>query len=141
MTVNKEKYFPSLKDLLDYYRVENIFQNYRLSNIIIPQQNSNINTVISSVFINKFSEEIAKCSESVLEDLAAALDLTESFQGFRCSFKGSNMTKWELGKWIIETWAEVNEDDAGAELFEKSISGLKELQKIWRKLEPFFSPF
>ena len=58
-----------------------------LLNLFLFKESFKINDVISPVFINKFCEELEACSASVIDDLAAALDLAETFQNFRCGFE------------------------------------------------------
>ena len=58
-----------------------------LITLFLFQESFKINDVISPVFINKFCEELEACSASVIDDLAAALDLAETFQNFRCGFE------------------------------------------------------
>ena len=140
VTVNKQKYFSNLKDLLDFYHIENIYQNYKLCTILLPQKNHDITKVISAVFINKFCEALESFTDEGIEDLANSLGLLESLRKFQVSFEGSNLNKRELGKWLLESWVKLHEEKPSSDLFAKSICGFKDGQKLWKKLKPFFSP-
>ena len=140
VTVNNEKFFSNLKDLLDFYHIENIYQNHKLCTILLPQKNKEITKVISAVFINKFCEALESFNDEGIEDLANSLGLLENLRKFQVSFQGSNLNKRELGKWLLESWVLIHEDHPSSDLFEKSICEFKDGQKLWKKLKPFFSP-
>ena len=140
VTVNKLNYFSSLKDLLDFYHVESIYGHYKLSTIVLPQQSHRIHDVMSSVFVNKFCEGFESFTNGSIDDIAEALDLAENFKIFRIGFEGSNLTNWELGKWLLESWVKLVGDAASLDLFERSICRAEEGQSLWRQLKPFFSP-
>ena len=140
LTVNKLNYFSSLKDLLDFYHMESIYGHYKLSSIVMPHQSLKIHEVMSSVFVNKFCEGFEGLSSGSIEDIAEAMDLTEHFKIFRVGFEGSQLSNWELGKWLLESWVKLVEDEASLERFERAICRTKEGQALWRQLKPFFSP-
>ena len=56
------------------------------------------------MFVGKFCQEMEDLGESVLEDVASAFNLAEQLKIFRCGFEGSNCTRTELAKWLLETW-------------------------------------
>ena len=140
LTVNKLNYFCSLKDLLDFYHVESIYGHYKLSSIVMPHQSLKIHEVMSAVFINKFCEGFESLTAASIEDIAEALNLAEHFKIFRLGFEGSHLSHWELGKWLLESWLKLMEDEACLDKFERAICRAKEGQALWRQLKPFFSP-
>merc|ERR1719369_1704891 len=59
------KYFPNLKALLDNYHVEELYNNYKLGSIILPQKGSKYDMekkIISQDFVENFSELVGNHS-------------------------------------------------------------------------------
>ena len=140
LTVNKLKYFSSLKDLLDFYHVESIYGHFKLSSIVMPQQSLKIQDLMSSVFVNKFCEGCEGLTDGSIEDIAGVLGLAEHFKILRTGFEGSHLSHWELGKWLLEAWVKLVEGEASLDRFERAICRAGEGQALWRQLKPFFSP-
>jgi len=127
----KEQDFSSLIELINFYHETDMFEGMRLRNQILPKT---LEDVISPIFINKFCDEIQNQSFKIINDLACSLKVDDQFG----SLREPTWTKSDLVMWILETWLKKNKNEVSAGLFEKSIVGSGELEKIWWKLKPLF---
>ena len=130
-TINDHNYFPSIPDLIQFYKTAEMFEGVSLKNQIMPKS---LEDVISPIFVNKFCEEVQNQSIKIINDLARSLKVEDQFK----SLREPTWTKSDLVTWIFETWMKENENEVSAGLFEKSIIGSRDLEKIWLKLKPLF---
>ena len=130
-TFNDQDYFSSLNELINIYHETEMYEGVRLKNRIFPKT---LEDVISPIFLNKFCEEIQNQSFKIINDLACSLKVDDQFG----SLREPTWTKSDLVMWILETWMKENKNEVSAGLFEKSIVGSEELEKIWWKLKPLF---
>ena len=130
-TFNDQDYFSSLNELINIYHETEMYEGVRLKNRIFPKT---LEDVISPIFLNKFCEEIQNQSFKIINDLACSLKVDDQFG----SLREPTWTKSDLVMWILETWLKKNKNEVSAGLFEKSIVGSGDLEKIWWKLKPLF---
>ena len=133
------KYFPNLKALLDNYHMEELYSNYKLGSIILPQTSGKDELEkkrISDVFVERFSELVGNHSSLSLEqDIADRLGIGQLFKNYKHSFAGSNSSRRERARWILDLWRGWEGEKASQDKLEKSLAPLKEMKQIFKKLK------
>ena len=69
------------------------------------------------------------------QDIADRLGIGQLFRNYKHSFTGSNTSRTERARWILDLWRGWEGKKASQDKLEKSLGHMKEMKQIFKKLK------